>query len=224
MNKHYVWERTESKFLPLKLIFLLLVCKQDFPSSLSSWPPKSGIPSCKFHQKDKGSFISFPTLQPQRKSLSEKVGVVSLGIAKAGEGPFPGWTIWVVPLWQMETIKKHKAAQKVLLWWWLWSHCWHMLSMLKAYSPEFQEHIGLHWNKSSNYWSFPSNKESARKATWKPVRVCLLNHHVGIWHSAPVLFSSGHLERSHLWNVHMTLKFRQCFWRLSQSRHQLMKL
>lgn len=36
----------------------------------------------------------------------------------------------------------------------------YILGMLKAYFSEFQEHIGLQWNKSGNYWSFPSNKES----------------------------------------------------------------
>lgn len=59
-------------------------------------------------------------------------------------------------------------------------------------SDKFQECVGLQRNKSGNYWSFPSNKESySRKATWQPARVCLLNHSVGILHSIPVLDALG---------------------------------
>lgn len=73
---------------------------------------------------------------------------------------------WVVPLWWLEALKKKKKKHKTF-------HCDGGRDQLLAHiryaqstlvspfcSDEFQEHMGLQWNKSGNYRSFPSNKAS----------------------------------------------------------------
>lgn len=73
---------------------------------------------------------------------------------------------WMVPLWWLETLKKIESGPKtsieLVVRDQLLAHIRYAQSTLirPFCSDEFQECVGLHWNKSGNYRSFPSNKES----------------------------------------------------------------
>lgn len=141
------------------------------------------------------------------KTFSEKVSTVDLGRAEAekedvSSRPFPGWMTSCTKLSGASMVtgslfKKKKKSPKTSFVMVVGTSSWHILGIFRAHLSHLSALMSFR-----NTWVFSETSQvtgvshTARKATWQPARVCLLNHRVGIWHPIPALHASGLFECS----------------------------